>query len=303
MSATVSTASLTGALRSPIQMLQVQLTKAQTELASGRHADVGLLLGGRTANAASLHAVRTRLDAYATANGLASTRLTATQSALTDVLDRVQGLQKTVVAAQAGTATMASLKAQGQSALSRITAALNTNAAGQYLFAGINTDVKPFGDSGAVGAAAVTSAFTSAFGVAPSDPGATAITPAAMQAFLDGPFAQQFASPSWQGAWSSASDTAITSRISPTQVAATSATANDAAVRDVIQGVALLSQLGNANLSADTRQVVLTQASNCCRTPSLRRPTPTRVPTNSSKRRSARSKSPILRNCPLASRV
>ena len=257
----ISTASVNAALRSPIQMLQVQLTRAQTELSTGRHADVGLTLGGRTADAASLHALRTRLDAFANGNAIAATRLTATQSALSTILDTATALQKTVLAASAGTASSQGLSDDAASALSGVVASLNTTAAGQNIFAGINTDVPPIANDAGAGKQSIASAFQSAFGVATGSTGAASITPAAMQAFLDGPFAQQFASPGWQANWSSASDTALTSRVTPTQTATTSISANETALRGTVQVAAMLSQLGLSSLSADTRNVVLTQAS------------------------------------------
>ena len=260
--ASLSSLSLIDGLRGPIQNLQTQLTQAQTELSTGRKADVGLALGARTGDASALHGLCARLDAFTNGNAVATTRMTATQDALSNILDTATSLQQSVVGALAGTATPEVIATDAQSGLSSVVSALNTTAAGQNLFAGINTDAQPLADGGDKGKQSITDAFTAAFGMSPGDAGAVSITPAAMKTFLDGAFAQQFASPNWQANWSSASDAEITSRISPTQTATTSISANTPALRQVVQVAAMLSQLGLSSLSADTRQTVLTQASD-----------------------------------------
>lgn len=257
----ISTATLTGALRAPIQQIQSELTQAQGELATGRHADIGLRLGARTSDAVALHGLRARFDAFADGNAQTSTRLSATQTALTAVSGVAQSLQKDVVAALAGLATPAALANNADTGLSDVIATLNTAVAGDRVFAGINTDAAPFADDGGSGRAQVAATFTAAFGIAPGDTGASAITPAAMQSFLDGAFATQFGSPAWQSDWSRASDTPITTRVSPTQVMTTSVTANDQALRGIVQVSAMLSGIGLQSLSAATRDVVLAQAS------------------------------------------
>lgn len=256
-----STASLHGALREPIARIQRALTQAQTELSTGRHADLGPTLGARAGAADALHQARDRLDVLTQTNALATTRLGATQDALGSILQTAQDLQKTVVAALNGGGDAAALAASAKAGFAGIAATLNTSVAGQYVFAGVDTDSAPLADNGASGLQAITDAFRAAFGVDPSDPAASAVSAADMRGFLHGAVASSFTPSGWRAQWSSASDEAITSRISPTRNAATSVSANEASLREVAQAFAALAQLGSPTLAADTRGALLTQAS------------------------------------------
>ena len=257
----ISSATLANVLRGPVQDIQNRLAQAQTELSTGRAADIGLTLGVRTGHASSLHQARARLDVFGQTNAIVGTRLKATDAVLTSISDTLQRLQGQAVAAQAGTAAADAIAGIANSAIGTTLASLNTAVDGQHLFSGVNTDVRPFADQGASGAQAVANAFSAAFGMTPSDPAASTIAPAAMQSFLDGPLAALFAGPAWSRDWSSASSAPITTRISPTEVATTSVTANDAALRGTVQALSALADLGLPQLSAQTRSVVLTHAS------------------------------------------
>ena len=83
--------------------------------------------------------------------------------------------------------------------------------------------------------AAVDAAFLAKFGFAQDDPAAANIDGATMSDFLDNEFAQLFADPDWGTTWSSASDQTITSRITPTETATTSVSANEPAMRKLAE--------------------------------------------------------------------
>ena len=116
---------------------------------------------------------------------------------------------------------------------------------------------------------AVNSAFQSFFGFPATSPNVNSITGAQMQSFLSNQFAALFGGTSWTSSWSSASDTATTSRIGPDQTIATSVSANNPAFQDMAQALAMVGAFGGLNLSGDaysalmsTAQSVMNGASN-----------------------------------------
>src|SRR6185369_14429555 len=105
-------------------------------------------------------------------------------------------------------------------------------------------------------------AFTAKFGMSPSDAAVASISSSDMQDFLDNEFADLFSDPNWSNNWSSASDKPVTSRISRTEIAATSTTANYDTFRKLTQAYAMVNGLGFTNLSAATQQAVVQKATN-----------------------------------------
>ena len=81
----VSTLAVSTSLRQSILRTQSELGIAQKEVATGRHADVGLTLGGRTGQTVSLRQEHARLNTIIDGNALAGSRLDATQAALDDI--------------------------------------------------------------------------------------------------------------------------------------------------------------------------------------------------------------------------
>jgi flagellar hook-associated protein 3 FlgL len=86
------------------------------------------------------------------------------------------------------------------------------------------------------------------------------ITPAQMQTFLNGSFDAQYNSPNWSTNWSSASNQVLSSRISTTEIANTSVSANDPSFRNLAEAYTMISDLGTTNLSQATFQVVVDKA-------------------------------------------
>ena len=81
-----------------------------------------------------------------------------------------------------------------------------------------------------------------------------------MQTFLSTSFDAEFASPAWNTNWSSATDQVLSSRISTTEVVDTSVSANQPALRKLAEAYTMLNDLGTANLSKSTFQVVVDKA-------------------------------------------
>ena len=157
-----------------------------------------------------------------------------------------------------------SLQSNAQASLSALTSALNTSVSGQYVFAGINTAVKPVTDyvqtPASANKAAVDTAFSTAFGISQDSASASTISGSAMQSFLDGGFASMFSATGFGTAWSSASDTPISSQISSTQTIDTSVSANSSAFRQLAQAYTMVTELGGSNFGSDASKAVLASA-------------------------------------------
>jgi flagellar hook-associated protein 3 FlgL len=261
----VSTLAMFQTLRSTQARSEVQLARLQTEVTTGRHADVNLALGREAGAPVALRVEQDRLSGIISSNVLVTQRLDLTQQTLEQVTGGAQRASAALTTALASSASAGVAIDNVQSVFGEFTSLMNQSGGGQYLFAGINTDVRPFDDFSAVppgtSATAIATAFSTEFGFGPDDPAVASITPAAMEAFLDGAFAQIFEDDTqWQASWSSASDRNIRSRISPQVNAETSLNANEAAFRDMTAAYTMVAGLGGQGLAGDTLHLVMTRA-------------------------------------------
>lgn len=109
----------------------------------------------------------------------------------------------------------------------------NQSANGEFLFAGINTDVQPIAEYTDTSAAktAFDAAFTTYFGFPPTDTAGTATIAAtgtpSMEDFITTVLEPMFTGADWSTNWSSATDQAMTSRITQSETVQTSASANE----------------------------------------------------------------------------
>jgi flagellar hook-associated protein 3 FlgL len=253
----ISTAALRGAPRNDILRLQSELTERTAEVASGRHADVGLALGTSAG-----HPVRDRMDltlleTLKRSNGTASARLEITQTALGDLKDLASEMLGDLVALPNGPTAARTMVIEARSALDRLADRLNASDGGSYVFAGTNSDVQPFTRFGAGPEAAIATAFQARFGFAPGDPLAAGITAADMTDFLTNDFAPLFADPAWGTTWSSASDTNVLSRIAPSERVETGTNSNENAFRTLAEGLAMVGGLGIDALGEAARKAVV----------------------------------------------
>ena len=258
----VSSQAISQALRYQTMRMQAQLPAAQKELTTGRVADVGLALGARSGISVSLHREIGRLEGLIDANGLAASRLQSTQLNLKQLTDAANELIETLVTASSdGTAPIIP-KQKADSVLSLMTSVLNTSINGEYLFAGINTDVKPlndFLDPASPNRTAFDTAFVAVFGFAPDHPDAADITAAEMEDFLTDHVEPQFFGADWS-TWSNATDQQITSRITLTETAQTSVSANIPGIRKLAMVAASVSAMFDGNVSSAGREVILERA-------------------------------------------
>ena len=259
----ISTSALTDETRLSIARLQSRLLDAQKELATGRHADVGVTLGASTGIAVSLRQDLNQIRTMKDTNALVDTRLTASQAALTNIASGAQNYLADLVRIQSASASPDTIVAEAQAGLRTLTDQLNSSVNGQFLFSGINSDVKPIDDYFAASSpnkAAVAAAFQAKFGMTQDDPNVVNISAADMTDFLDNEFASLFTGANWANNWSSASDKVVSSRISRSETVDTSASANAQVFKDLTAAFTMMSDLGFTALNDQTKQAVIGKA-------------------------------------------
>jgi len=258
----ISTLMLSSPLRSSIVGNQSALSKASKEATTGRFADVGLELGTLTGRDVSLRADLAFADRLVDTNGLVSGRLDVTQNRIERTISTAQDFLKDLIAAR-GTANGGQIILPGAAAnLQDLIGSLNATFNGSSVFAGLNTLTPPLASyaAGSTSKVAVDTAFQTFFGFPQTSPAVSAITPAQMQTFLNTSFDTEFTSPAWNTNWSSATNQVLSSRISTNQVTNTSVSANDPNFRKLAEAYTALSDLGTANMSQSTFQVVVDKA-------------------------------------------
>jgi flagellar hook-associated protein 3 FlgL len=263
MTSYISTQSLSSLLRQSTLRMQSELASGETELATGNYADIGLELGGRTGETVSLQAEASLLQTITSTNQTAALRLDTTESVLSNVQSAAQDLLDSLIHDDGSGANASTIQASGKTNFEGLISALNSSLNGDYIFAGTNTSNQPITDYYAAAApnkAAVDSAFAAAFGMPQSNPGVSAISGASMQSFLDTQFAPLFQGTSWTANWSSASSQPLTNRISESQTANTSVSANNTAFQQLAQAYAMIADLGTQTLNSSAYQAVTSTA-------------------------------------------
>lgn len=258
----ISTLMLSSSLRSSITNNQALLSKASTEATTGRFYDVGLELGATTGGDLTLRADFSFADQLVDTNGLVAGRLDVTQNRITQLNTTATSFLKDLIAARSTDGGGRIILPPASSNLQDLIGALNVSYNGSYLFSGINTQNQPI-TAYATGSASknrVDNDFATFFGFSQSSPNVKNITPAQMQTFLNTTFDAEFASPAWNTNWSSATDQVMQSRISTTEIADTSVSANQPAFRMLAEAYTMMADLGNANLDQSTFQVVVDKA-------------------------------------------
>jgi flagellar hook-associated protein 3 FlgL len=249
----ISTQAISESTRLSVAKLQLKLSDAQKEVVTGRLADVGLTLGYKTGEAVSLRQEYERINTMIDTNGVVETRLSLTQTSLQAIVDGAQNLVGDLLAARSSDTGPALVQRQAEMGLRALLDKLNTASNDAYLFAGINTDVKPLTDYFQTPTPAskqsVADAFLTEFGITQSDPGVEAITAADMQTFLDTTFATLFDTAAWTANWSSASDQNVRSRVSTYELLETSTNANESAIRKLASAFTMVADLGTENLN------------------------------------------------------
>lgn len=255
----ISSLAMSQTLRYQVMRMQVELAQRTKESQTGTVADVGVALGGHAGRNLSMNRDIERLGGLIDSNSLAASRLKATQDAMSQINDIGQSLLAVLTAPNSSVDQVAITRSEAERVLKSITGILNTSMNGEYLFAGINTDVRPvtdFSDPASPAKIAFDAAFMAKFGFPQSDPAAAGISGADMEDFLTNYVEPQFLGAGWQTNWSSASDQKITTRIAMNETAETSITANEQGLRKLAMAASTISELLSGPLGDATRGVL-----------------------------------------------
>ncbi|TGR48766.1 flagellar hook-associated family protein [bacterium M00.F.Ca.ET.199.01.1.1] len=256
----VSSAALTNAMRYQQMRMQADLVKATKESSTGKVADVGLALGGRTAQSVTFSRDLDRLNVIVDSNGLVAARLSSTQTSLGQLSNVAQTFLSSLTTASSGDNSDSLTQSTGQTTIQQLTSILNTSVNGEYLFAGTNTDVKPINDFTAAGSpakAAFDASFVAKFGFTPADPLAANITAAQMDDFITNYVTPQFLGAGWQTNMSNATDQQIVSRIALNATTETSTGANNDGIRKLAMAAAMVSSLMSTNISQAAKDSII----------------------------------------------
>jgi flagellar hook-associated protein 3 FlgL len=268
----VSSSTLSTILQNAVTREHKQLTTLETENSTGLLADIGLTLGASSGQDISLHQQYADLNGFSASNAIVTSQLetsynaatTLQQSASTMLSQVIEGLSSTP--SSTGSAAIQQVAA---SALQSFVTTANSEVSDVYVFGGINTGIEPINSSAASSTGAAQTAAQSAFSNYLTSIGATAatITGAQMTTFLTSTslpasqsFTSQFSGTDWSTNWSNASATAQTSRIGLNDTITTSVTTNNTAFQSLAQGLTMLNQFANMNLSSSAYTALMQQA-------------------------------------------
>ncbi|MEM5471554.1 flagellar hook-associated family protein [Hoeflea sp. AS60] len=257
----VSTLALQNAMRLTISRGQTEIQKLQTEIVTGRYADIGLSLAAKSSNSVTLNGDVTRLKGILDSNSLVTQRLSASQASLNMMADAAQQMLEAFITAEGSDDANRLLIAQRDvsSSLEAFTIAANSSSNGEFLFGGINTNTLPIDDyqvAGSSSKAAFDALFLGNFGFAQDDPAAASITVAQMENFLSNVMEPAFSGTDWNTNWSSASDTNVSSRILKNEVVDSSTNANAAGMRNFALAAVIGVELLNSPISSEVRSAV-----------------------------------------------
>lgn len=265
MSAYISTQSIASLLRQSILRMQSDLASAEKELATGKHADIGLALAGRAGDSLSLQGETSRLQAVISANQTVSTRLAATANILGRLQESAQELLDSLIQGDGSPLNASTIRNLGETNLKELISSLNTSVLGEHIFGGTNTAVPPIADyyaPASANKAAVDSAFLAAFGFTQNSELVADISGDDMKTFLDTQFSSMFGDFNWTTLWSSASSETLTSRISQHEIIPASISANMPVFQRLAEAYTMVASLGTDALNADAYRTLTQKAAS-----------------------------------------
>lgn len=257
----VSSLSISQALRYSMGKMQSELVSAQKEVTTGRLDDAGLTLGNKTGKLISLRGDNNRLMAIIDTNKLAATRLSVSQNAISQVITRAQDILEAMTPGLSQSTDPSIVIQSANSALTDTFDLLNTSVNGDYIFSGVNTDSQAIVDYASGPAkTAFDAAFLGFFGFTKNDAAAQTIDATTMRTFLDTIVEPQFLGAAWSTNMSAASDEGILSRITLTETAVTSLSANEDGFRKVVMAGVITSELYSGNIGGNALGAVAEKA-------------------------------------------
>jgi len=271
----ISSLSIQTTMRNSIAGVQREMVKANQEAVTQKHADLGVTLGANTARALDLSRDISRIDSLHSTAALATQRLDSAELALDNMNKVGLDIQSAILTlgSSADATNLATARSAMKSALESFTQFTNTSVQGEYIFAGINSDVKPMQDYFSAGspAKAAYDAELSQFMSDNAIPSLDVITKDQMNDFLDdleGKFngTKPLTSPPhpaalagkdfWTTFFSSASDENMKSRIGPTEIIDSSTNSNSQGMRNFAFASIVSMELLQPNIPQTAREAV-----------------------------------------------
>ena len=253
----VSTHYLLSIPQNAVQDIQKQLGDAETEATTGFLADPVKSLGSQIGLDQTLQAQSATLSNFQSTNAIAQSSLTAAQNVLTSISSDAQNFANALITAESS-GNVVTLQTQAKAILSSLASDLNTSVGGSYIFGGINNSAPPISNNSQAAQDATNAAFQDLLGTTGST--VNSLSESDMQTFLSGTFANLFTGSNWSANWSQASDTPMSTLISPNQTVTTSASANDPAFQQLVSAYVSISDLSLNGLNSSTQQTVLKNA-------------------------------------------
>ena len=144
----VSNLSTQTAMRLTIRQAQNELLKSQQEVSTGFYADIGAELGSKTSTVVDLNRESLRLNSMISNNSIATQRLSASQEALKQIATAAEEMNNALItiSGSSNSDTINTTVMTVSNSLSTMISMANQSANGEFLFAGINTDVQPLAD-------------------------------------------------------------------------------------------------------------------------------------------------------------
>jgi flagellar hook-associated protein 3 FlgL len=251
-------------LRTQVMRIQSELTKAQAESSSGQVADIGLSQGLGTARTLGFDYQQQSISTYLDTNQVLTSRLDTTNQSLNQLLSIAQDFATQLTSVKSSNTDPSVIVTQAQASLQSMMSALSTTFAGEYVFSGIKSDTQPVpaypGSPPSAGKNAVDSSFLAAFGFTQSDPAVANISSTAMQSYLDNTYSTLFDDNGWPANFYQGSSTALTARVNTNDTSTASVTANDPGIRNLMQALTMISDLGGQNMNSNTFGVVIDKA-------------------------------------------
>ena len=258
----VSTYAMNATIRMQTMRTQSDLATAQIELATEKRANIGRHLGPMTSQLVSVENQIELIDRIKVTSSFIVNRMSMMQTSMSSMVNSGQDYVGQLTTEINGSMDSGLLYEIATSALEQLTSNMNTSFKGEYVFSGINTDVKSLNEytPGSPAQTAVAAAFVTEFGFPPNDPLAVNITPAQMETFFDGPFMDLFDDTNWPALWSGSSDRGMRSKISPMELAENPTTAQGSAFRDITASIILMKEFVEGNFNTGTQGMMAEKA-------------------------------------------
>lgn len=251
-------------LASHIRRLQSDVGRANAEVASGRHEDVGIAVGHRTGALTLFRQEITALERTTDTNNVLASRLEAAQAGLNSIVTSGQSYLGALMSARGNSQTAGIVANQAAEGLRGLVDAANTNFAGHYVFSGLAWDTPPmqdyFGNPPPASKSAVDAAFFAEFGVSNTDPAVSNIPVSSMQAFMDNTFDSLFTDAAWSANWTSATVEVVDSLVSRDRVVESSVSLREEAFREITSAFVLVGSVGTENLNDAAYEAVIDEA-------------------------------------------